>query len=85
MMSLFWYYRPEHTQGGRDPSMHCEVRHSLISDITVRQHTNDFFFYYEINTSFSHDFVCIQLCTAVILPYSCLKSFKNIVIERFKK
>ena len=26
MMSLFWYYRPEHTQGGRDPSMHCEVR-----------------------------------------------------------
>lgn len=26
MMSLFWYYRPEHTQGGRDPSAHCEVR-----------------------------------------------------------
>lgn len=25
MMSLFWYYRPEHTQGGKDPSMHCEV------------------------------------------------------------
>lgn len=25
MMSLFWYYRPEHTQSGRDPSMHCEV------------------------------------------------------------
>ncbi|XP_006643128.3 bromo adjacent homology domain-containing 1 protein isoform X1 [Lepisosteus oculatus] len=24
MMSLFWYYRPEHTQGGRIPSMHCE-------------------------------------------------------------
>ncbi|XP_026115584.1 bromo adjacent homology domain-containing 1 protein-like [Carassius auratus] len=24
MMSLFWYYRPEHTQAGRDPSMHCE-------------------------------------------------------------
>ncbi|XP_016117378.1 bromo adjacent homology domain-containing 1 protein-like [Sinocyclocheilus grahami] len=24
MMSLFWYYRPEHTHGGRDPSMHCE-------------------------------------------------------------
>ncbi|KAL0967707.1 hypothetical protein UPYG_G00255830 [Umbra pygmaea] len=24
MMSLFWYYRPEHTQGGRDPRMHCE-------------------------------------------------------------
>uniref|UniRef100_A0A3B1J5G7 Bromo adjacent homology domain containing 1 n=1 Tax=Astyanax mexicanus TaxID=7994 RepID=A0A3B1J5G7_ASTMX len=24
MMSLFWYYRPEHTQGGRVPSMHCE-------------------------------------------------------------
>ncbi|XP_029965432.1 bromo adjacent homology domain-containing 1 protein [Salarias fasciatus] len=24
MMSLFWYYRPEHTQGGRDPSAHCE-------------------------------------------------------------
>lgn len=26
MMSLFWYYRPEHTQGGRNPSLHCEVR-----------------------------------------------------------
>ncbi|TNN84264.1 Bromo adjacent y domain-containing 1 protein [Liparis tanakae] len=24
MMSLFWYYRPEHTQGGRNPSVHCE-------------------------------------------------------------
>ncbi|XP_014849784.1 PREDICTED: bromo adjacent homology domain-containing 1 protein-like isoform X2 [Poecilia mexicana] len=24
MMSLFWYYRPEHTQGGRDPRAHCE-------------------------------------------------------------
>ncbi|KAJ3606617.1 hypothetical protein NHX12_026138 [Muraenolepis orangiensis] len=24
MMSLFWYYRPEHTQGGRDPGFHCE-------------------------------------------------------------
>uniref|UniRef100_A0A667Z2A4 Bromo adjacent homology domain containing 1 n=1 Tax=Myripristis murdjan TaxID=586833 RepID=A0A667Z2A4_9TELE len=24
MMSLFWYYRPEHTQGGRNPNMHCE-------------------------------------------------------------
>ncbi|XP_077443263.1 bromo adjacent homology domain-containing 1 protein isoform X2 [Stigmatopora argus] len=24
MMSLFWYYRPEHTQGGRDTSTHCE-------------------------------------------------------------
>uniref|UniRef100_A0A8D0FRG4 Bromo adjacent homology domain containing 1 n=1 Tax=Strix occidentalis caurina TaxID=311401 RepID=A0A8D0FRG4_STROC len=22
MMSLLWYYRPEHTQGGRNPSMH---------------------------------------------------------------
>ncbi|XP_068109494.1 bromo adjacent homology domain-containing 1 protein [Hyperolius riggenbachi] len=22
MMSLFWYYRPEHTQGGRNPNMH---------------------------------------------------------------
>lgn len=21
-MSLLWYYRPEHTQGGRNPSMH---------------------------------------------------------------
>lgn len=26
MMSLLWYYRPEHTQGGRNPSVHCEVR-----------------------------------------------------------
>lgn len=25
MMSLLWYYRPEHLQGGRSPSMH-EVR-----------------------------------------------------------
>uniref|UniRef100_A0AAV2JBY5 BAH domain-containing protein n=1 Tax=Knipowitschia caucasica TaxID=637954 RepID=A0AAV2JBY5_KNICA len=24
MMSLFWYYRPEHTQGGRRPNVHCE-------------------------------------------------------------
>uniref|UniRef100_A0A8C7YNU2 Bromo adjacent homology domain containing 1 n=1 Tax=Oryzias sinensis TaxID=183150 RepID=A0A8C7YNU2_9TELE len=24
MMSLFWYYRPEHTQGGRNPRIHCE-------------------------------------------------------------
>ncbi|KAK2826029.1 hypothetical protein Q5P01_020243 [Channa striata] len=24
MMSLFWYYRPEHTQGGRNLSIHCE-------------------------------------------------------------
>ncbi|XP_055086995.1 bromo adjacent homology domain-containing 1 protein isoform X1 [Periophthalmus magnuspinnatus] len=24
MMSLFWYYRPEHTQGGRKPHVHCE-------------------------------------------------------------
>ncbi|XP_014061762.1 bromo adjacent homology domain-containing 1 protein isoform X1 [Salmo salar] len=24
MMSLFWFYRPEHTQGGRDPNTHCE-------------------------------------------------------------
>uniref|UniRef100_A0A3Q3G679 Bromo adjacent homology domain containing 1 n=1 Tax=Labrus bergylta TaxID=56723 RepID=A0A3Q3G679_9LABR len=24
MMSLFWYYRPEHTQGGRNPNVHCE-------------------------------------------------------------
>ncbi|MEQ2277150.1 hypothetical protein XENORESO_020763 [Xenotaenia resolanae] len=24
MMSLFWYYRPEHTQGGRDPRAHSE-------------------------------------------------------------
>lgn len=22
MMSLLWYYRPEHLQGGRSPSMH---------------------------------------------------------------
>ncbi|XP_061651520.1 bromo adjacent homology domain-containing 1 protein [Phyllopteryx taeniolatus] len=24
MMSLFWYYRPEHTQGGRDLNVHCQ-------------------------------------------------------------
>lgn len=24
MMSLFWYYRPEHTQGGYKPNVHCE-------------------------------------------------------------
>lgn len=29
-MSLFWYYRPEHTQGGRNPSMHCEVSLELL-------------------------------------------------------
>lgn len=32
MMSLFWYYRPEHTQGGRNASVHSEVRkHSFYS------------------------------------------------------
>lgn len=30
MMSLFWYYRPEHTQGGRNPSIHCEVRSKSV-------------------------------------------------------
>ena len=29
-MSLFWYYRPEHTQGGRNASAHCEVRDSVL-------------------------------------------------------
>lgn len=29
MMSLFWYYRPEHTQGGRSPSV-CEVSAPLF-------------------------------------------------------
>ncbi|XP_069773256.1 bromo adjacent homology domain-containing 1 protein isoform X2 [Narcine bancroftii] len=24
MMSLYWYYRPEHIQGGRNPNIHCE-------------------------------------------------------------
>ncbi|XP_057714879.1 bromo adjacent homology domain-containing 1 protein [Corythoichthys intestinalis] len=24
MMSLFWYYRPEHTQGGRNLNVHCQ-------------------------------------------------------------
>lgn len=36
MMSLFWYYRPEHTQGGRDPSMHCEVSHCCQLDTCAR-------------------------------------------------
>lgn len=36
MMSLFWYYRPEHTQGGRDPSTHCEVRrHWVEADLSI--------------------------------------------------
>lgn len=30
MMSLFWYYRPEHTQGGRIPSIHSEVRRKFL-------------------------------------------------------
>lgn len=30
MMSLFWYYRPEHTQGGRIPSIHSEVRRKCL-------------------------------------------------------
>uniref|UniRef100_A0A3Q3J6Y7 BAH domain-containing protein n=1 Tax=Monopterus albus TaxID=43700 RepID=A0A3Q3J6Y7_MONAL len=29
MMSLFWYYRPEHTQGGHNPSIHCEDVNSV--------------------------------------------------------
>lgn len=46
MMSLFWYYRPEHTQGGRDPSMHCEVSHCLqldTSDVTPHMFSRDVF------------------------------------------
>lgn len=36
MMSLFWYYRPEHTQGGRNPSVHCEVRSkSLVCQLSA--------------------------------------------------
>lgn len=34
MMSLLWYYRPEHLQGGRSPSMH-EVR--CLSRVSGRQ------------------------------------------------
>lgn len=30
MMSLFWYYRPEHTQGGRIPGIHSEVRRKFL-------------------------------------------------------
>lgn len=30
MMSLFWYYRPEHTQGGRNPGVHSEVRRHIF-------------------------------------------------------
>lgn len=33
MMSLLWYYRPEHLQGGRSPSMH-EVR--CLSSVSGR-------------------------------------------------
>ena len=39
MMSLFWYYRPEHTQGVRDPSMHCEVRTTLWLHRTTRDNS----------------------------------------------
>lgn len=36
MMSLLWYYRPEHLQGGRSPSMHevsCLARGVQQGDI----------------------------------------------------
>ncbi|KAH0620597.1 hypothetical protein JD844_021237, partial [Phrynosoma platyrhinos] len=38
MMSLLWYYRPEHTQGGRNPSMHQPamfVKEAKSNDIIV--------------------------------------------------
>jgi len=44
MMSLFWYYRPEHTQGGRNPSVHCEVRISFV----------DFFIFWDHMTAADH-------------------------------
>lgn len=37
MMSLLWYYRPEHLQGGRSPSMH-EV--SCLARGTAGWHTH---------------------------------------------
>lgn len=40
MMSLFWYYRPEHTQGGRDPSTHCEVRQRFGAKMFVQTNSN---------------------------------------------
>ncbi|XP_072313326.1 uncharacterized protein bahd1 [Eucyclogobius newberryi] len=38
MMSLFWFYRPEHTQEGRKPHVHCEnevfaSRHQDVSSV----------------------------------------------------
>lgn len=43
-MSLFWYYRPEHTQGGRNPSAHCEVSdwvsRGLVSFLVSSQTSN---------------------------------------------
>lgn len=33
MMSLFWYYRPEHTQGRHNLSIHCEVRNTLCEQL----------------------------------------------------
>ncbi|KAB0403363.1 hypothetical protein E2I00_001149 [Balaenoptera physalus] len=34
MMSLLWYYRPEHLQGGRSPSMH-EVLPTLVANLLL--------------------------------------------------
>lgn len=31
MMSLLWYYRPEHLQGGRSPSMHEPLQNEVFA------------------------------------------------------
>lgn len=42
MMSLLWYYRPEHLQGGRSPSMHevsCLAGEGAEQEVVALKHT----------------------------------------------
>ena len=42
MMSLLWYYRPEHSQGGRSPSMHevsCLAGEGAEQEVVALKHT----------------------------------------------
>ncbi|MBN3279384.1 S26A4 protein, partial [Polyodon spathula] len=72
MMSLFWYYRPEHTQGGRNLSMHCEVRASLSVCLSLSTHCEN-----EIFASRHQDensVACIEdKCYVLTLAQYCSK------------
>ena len=37
MMSVFWYYRPEQTEGGKQPGFHGEVWLTILVFLTYIQ------------------------------------------------